>query len=67
MPIHLTSRRQFVAQLGAAMALSKSTASAAEVDESLIAILNETRRLQPLCKTDPTFEARWHTDSPHPG
>jgi 3',5'-cyclic-AMP phosphodiesterase len=42
MPIHLTSRRQFVAQLGAAMALSKSTASAAEVDESLIAILNDT-------------------------
>lgn len=42
MPIHLTSRRQFIAQLGAAAAFSRSAASAAEVDESLIAILNDT-------------------------
>ena len=42
MPIHLTSRRQFFAQLGAAAAFSRSAASATEVDESLIAILNDT-------------------------
>lgn len=42
MPIHLTSRRQFIAQLGAAAAFSRSAASAGEVDENLIAILNDT-------------------------
>jgi 3',5'-cyclic-AMP phosphodiesterase len=42
MPIHLTSRRQFIAQLGAAVTLSHSQAMAADVDESLIAILNDT-------------------------
>jgi 3',5'-cyclic-AMP phosphodiesterase len=42
MPIHLTSRRQFIAQLGAAVALSSGESIAAEVDESLIAILNDT-------------------------
>lgn len=42
MPIHLTSRRQFITQLGAATALSSVETIAAEVDESLIAILNDT-------------------------
>jgi 3',5'-cyclic AMP phosphodiesterase CpdA len=42
MPIHLTSRRQFITQLGAAAALSNVESIAAEVDESLIAILNDT-------------------------
>lgn len=42
MPIHLTSRRQFIAQLGATAALSRVESIAAEVDESLIAILNDT-------------------------
>jgi 3',5'-cyclic AMP phosphodiesterase CpdA len=42
MPIHLTSRRQFITQLGAAAALSSLESIAAEVDESLIAILNDT-------------------------
>lgn len=42
MPVHLTSRRQFITQLGAAMALSNAVADAAEVDEGLIAILNDT-------------------------
>ncbi len=42
MPIHLTSRRQFIAQLGAAAALSRVESIAAKVDESLIAILNDT-------------------------
>ena len=41
MPIHLTSRRQFIAQLGAATALSGARTPAAEVDENLIAILND--------------------------
>ncbi|MFN0078049.1 MAG: metallophosphoesterase family protein [Prosthecobacter sp.] len=42
MPLHLTSRRQFLTQLGAAAAWSSAEASATEVDESLIAILNDT-------------------------
>jgi 3',5'-cyclic-AMP phosphodiesterase len=42
MPIHLTSRRQFIAQLGAAVAFSSMETFAAEVDENLIAILNDT-------------------------
>lgn len=42
MPVHLTSRRQFIIQLGAAMALSQLPAEGAEVDEGLIAILNDT-------------------------
>lgn len=42
MPIHLTSRRNFIAQMGAAAALAHSSAGAAEVDENLIAILNDT-------------------------
>lgn len=42
MPVHLTSRRQFITQLGAAMALSQLPAEGAEVDEGLIAILNDT-------------------------
>jgi len=42
MPVHLTSRRQFITQLGAAMALSQLPAAGAEVDEGLIAILNDT-------------------------
>jgi 3',5'-cyclic-AMP phosphodiesterase len=42
MPIHLTSRRQFISQLGAAVAVSNVETFAAEVDESLIAILNDT-------------------------
>ncbi|MCB1278304.1 metallophosphoesterase [Prosthecobacter sp.] len=42
MPIHLTSRRQFITQLGAAVVLGQVGASAAEVDENLIAILNDT-------------------------
>lgn len=42
MPVHLTSRRQFITQLGAAMALSQASAGAAEVDEGLIAVLNDT-------------------------
>ncbi len=42
MPIHLTSRRQFIAQLGAAMVFSDLDSQAAETDESLIAILNDT-------------------------
>ena len=41
MPIHLTSRRQFIAQIGAA-AFSTAGTFAAEVDEGLIAILNDT-------------------------
>ena len=42
MPVHLTSRRQFISHLGAAMALSQASAGAADVDEGLIAILNDT-------------------------
>ena len=42
MPLHLTSRRQFITQLGAAVALSQVETSAAEVDDNLIAILNDT-------------------------
>lgn len=42
MPIHLTSRRQFIAQLGAALSFSSVEMFAAEVDENLIAILNDT-------------------------
>ena len=42
MPIHLTSRRQFITQLGAAAALSSVESIATEVDDSLIAILNDT-------------------------
>jgi 3',5'-cyclic AMP phosphodiesterase CpdA len=42
MPVHLTSRRDFMTQLGAAMALSQMTAAGSEVDEGLIAILNDT-------------------------
>jgi len=42
MPIHLTSRRQFIAQIGAAVAFSSMETFAAEVDENLIAILNDT-------------------------
>jgi 3',5'-cyclic AMP phosphodiesterase CpdA len=42
MPIHLTSRRQFIAQLGAGVAFSSMKTFAAEVDENLIAILNDT-------------------------
>jgi|UniRef100_UPI003783832E Icc protein len=42
MPIHLTSRRQFIAQLGAAVAFSSVETFAAELDENLIAILNDT-------------------------
>lgn len=42
MPIHLTSRRQFIAQVGAAAVLTQGEASSAEVDENLIAILNDT-------------------------
>jgi 3',5'-cyclic AMP phosphodiesterase CpdA len=42
MPLHLTYRRQFLTQLGAAVALTHVDSSAAEVDENLIAILNDT-------------------------
>lgn len=42
MPLHLTSRRQFISQIGAAVTLSSLGASGAEVDENLIAILNDT-------------------------
>jgi 3',5'-cyclic-AMP phosphodiesterase len=42
MPIHLTSRRQFIAQIGAAAILTQQEAFSAEVDENLIAILNDT-------------------------
>jgi 3',5'-cyclic AMP phosphodiesterase CpdA len=42
MPLHLTSRRQFITQFGAAVALSQVEASAADVDGDLIAILNDT-------------------------
>lgn len=42
MPIHLTSRRQFIAQMGAAAVLTHQAALSAEVDENLIAILNDT-------------------------
>ncbi|MDZ4403561.1 metallophosphoesterase [Prosthecobacter sp.] len=42
MPLHLTSRRQFITQFGAAVALSQVETSAAEVDDNLIAILNDT-------------------------
>lgn len=42
MPIHLTSRRQFITQLGVAAALSSLESIAAEVDEDLVAILNDT-------------------------
>ncbi|MEZ5388144.1 MAG: metallophosphoesterase [Prosthecobacter sp.] len=42
MPLHLTSRRQFITQLGAAVALAHVDASAAEVDADWIAILNDT-------------------------
>lgn len=56
MPIHLTSRRQFIAQLGVAAALSNVTSSATEVDESLIAILNDTHigAQQPATASIPT-------------
>ncbi len=42
MPLHLTSRRQFIAQLGAATVFAQREAFAADVDENLIAILNDT-------------------------
>ncbi len=42
MPFHLTSRRQFLTQLGAATVLSQVDAFAADVDDDLIAILNDT-------------------------
>lgn len=42
MPLHLTSRRHFVTQLGAAVVLSRLGATAAEVDQDWIAILNDT-------------------------
>ncbi len=42
MPIHLTSRRQFIAQIGAAAVLTQGEAFSTEVDENLIAILNDT-------------------------
>lgn len=42
MPIHLANRRQFITQLGAAVALSQVEASAVETDDALIAILNDT-------------------------
>lgn len=42
MPIHLTSRRQFIARLGAATIFAQREAFSAEVDENLIAILNDT-------------------------
>jgi Icc protein len=42
MPLHLTSRRQFITQLGAAFALGQVEATAAEADASLVAILNDT-------------------------
>ncbi len=42
MPIHLTSRRQFITRLGAAAALSGTQLHSAEVDENLVAVLNDT-------------------------
>ena len=42
MPLHLASRRQFITQLGAAVVLARSTTEAAETDNALIAILNDT-------------------------
>lgn len=42
MPIHLSSRRQFITQLGAVVALSRVSVEGAEVDEDLIAVLNDT-------------------------
>ncbi|MFN7564455.1 MAG: metallophosphoesterase family protein [Prosthecobacter sp.] len=42
MPLHLTSRRQFITQLGAVVALSQVSAGGAEVDDDLIAVLNDT-------------------------
>jgi 3',5'-cyclic AMP phosphodiesterase CpdA len=42
MPVHLPTRRSFITQLGAAMTLSQLPATGAEVDEGLIAILNDT-------------------------
>lgn len=42
MPIHLTSRRNFIAQVGAAAVMAQQDAFSAEVDENLIAILNDT-------------------------
>lgn len=42
MPLHFTSRRQFITQFGATIALVHVKSSAAEVDEHLIAILNDT-------------------------
>lgn len=42
MPIHLASRRQFITHLGAAVALAQVDAAAIDVDEELIAILNDT-------------------------
>ena len=42
MPLHLTNRRQFITQLGAAVALANIETAAAEVDADLIAILNDT-------------------------
>ncbi len=42
MPLHLTSRRRFITQFGAAVALASIESSAADVDSDLIAILNDT-------------------------
>lgn len=42
MPLHLPTRRQFVTQFGAAVALVHLDASAKDVDHGLIAILNDT-------------------------
>jgi Icc protein len=42
MPLHLTSRRHFISQIGATVALVRSAVAATEVDDNLIAILNDT-------------------------
>lgn len=42
MPIHLTSRRHFLTQLGAATVFAQADGIAAAVDDDLIAILNDT-------------------------
>jgi len=41
MPIHFNSRRQFLTQLGAAALFSQAKVFATEVDEDLIAVLND--------------------------
>lgn len=42
MPVHLTTRRHFITQVGASVVLSGARLHSSEVDENLVAVLNDT-------------------------